>query len=174
MPALSEPPSVPVDIADPVNAAILGVSEDKLTGFHPEPFARISELSGVDVDTVHERLRAMLDAGVIRRIRQTLLANKLAEGALVAWRVPEDRLQSAFDFMHERDPFTGHVVIRSTDANTPGSGYRLWTTLKVPPGESMDEHCAILMERTGAEAFKLMPAKKLFALGVGHVRRKTL
>ena len=35
-----------------------------------------------------ERLRAMLQAGVIRRIRQTLMATNLAPGALVAWQVP--------------------------------------------------------------------------------------
>jgi hypothetical protein len=40
----------------------------------------------------------MLEAGVIRRVRQTLLANKLAEGALVAWKVAPARLDAAFDF----------------------------------------------------------------------------
>ena len=38
----------------------------------------------------------------------------------------------------------------------------------------MEKHCEYLCEQTGAEAFKLLPAKKLFALGVGHVRRKEL
>ena len=31
-----------------------------------------------------------------------------------------------------------------------------------------------LCRRTGAEAYRLMPAKGIFALGVGHVRRKTI
>ena len=178
MPAVAAPElprtTVPVDTADPTNAAILAVSEDKLAGFREQPFADIAGLSGVDVGTVHRRVRAMLAAGTIRRVRQTLLANKLAEGALVAWRVPEGRLHAAFDFMHGHDPFTGHVVVRSTDAATPGSGYRLWTTLKVPPGRSLDDHCAILARHTGAGTFRLMPARKLFALGVGHVRRRSL
>jgi hypothetical protein len=64
------------------------------------------------------------------------------------------------------------VVIRSTDAETPGSVYRLWTTLKVPQGFSMQAHCELLASRIGASAFRIMPAKRLFALGVGHVRRK--
>jgi hypothetical protein len=36
----------------------------------------------------------------------------------------------------------------------------------------MEKHCRVLMQKTGAEAFKLMPALRLFALGVGHVRRR--
>ena len=63
-------------------------------------------------------------------------------------------------------------MIRSTDAAITGSKYRLWTTLKVPQGFSMAKHCEFLCRQTGALSFKLMPAKKLFALGVGHVRRR--
>ncbi len=64
------------------------------------------------------------------------------------------------------------MVIRTTDAATPGSNYRLWTTLKVPQGFSIQKHGEFLAERIGAEHFRLMPAKRLFALGVGHVRRR--
>lgn len=164
--------TVPVEIDDPLNARILAVSEDRVQGFVSDPFAEIARQSGVDLPTVLERIRAMLSAGTIRRVRQTLLATNLAPGALVAWKVSPDRLDSAFNFMFQEDPFSGHVVIRSTDAETPGSAYRLWTTLKVPQGYSMEKHCGFLAQQTGAEAFRLMPAQRLFALGVGHVRRR--
>ena len=62
-----------------------------------------------------ERIRAMLSAGTIRRVRQTLLATNLAQGALVAWQVPAEKLDAAFDYMFQKDPFSGHVVLRSTD-----------------------------------------------------------
>jgi hypothetical protein len=100
------------------------------------------------------------------------MATNLAPGALVAWRVPPDRLDSAFDYLVHDDPFSGHVVIRSTDTEITGSAYRLWTTLKVPQGFSMQTHCEFLARQIGAEAFRIMPAKRLFALGVGHVRRR--
>ncbi|HEV8496134.1 MAG TPA: hypothetical protein VGQ56_04690 [Gemmatimonadaceae bacterium] len=164
--------TVPVEVTDPVNARILAVSEDRIAGFLTDPFAEIAKQASLDVATVRERLRAMLAAGTIRRIRQTLMATNLAPGALVAWRIANDRLDAAFDFLAKQDPFSGHVVIRSTDAETPGSAYRLWTTLKVPQGFSMGDHCELLMRRIGAEAYRAMPAKRLFALGVGHVRRK--
>ena len=166
--------AVPVEITDPINARILAVSEDRIAGFLVDPFAEIARLSDVDVDTVHERLRAMLAAGTIRRIRQTLMATNLAPGALVAWRIDNARLDAAFDFLWTQDPFSGHIVIRSTDAETPGSAYRLWTTLKVPQGLSMTAHCDLLRERIGADAYRVMPAKRLFALGVGHVRRRAI
>jgi len=164
--------TLPVEITDPVNASILAVSEDRIAGFQRDPFAEIARASGVPRDQVLERLRAMLAAGTIRRIRQTLMATNLAPGALVAWRLPAERLDAAFEYMAAEDPFSGHVVIRSTDADTPGSAYRLWTTLKVPQGFSMTRHCDFLRERIGGEGYRLMPAKRLFALGVGHVRRR--
>lgn len=163
---------VPIAHTDPINAQILAVSEDRIQGFVEDPFGEIAAKAGLDVELVMERIRAMLRGGTIRRVRQTLMATNLAEGALVAWQFPNEKLDEAFDFMFQQDPFSGHVVIRSTDAATPGSSYRLWTTVKVPQGYSIEKHCAFLASLTGAIAFRVMPAKRIFALGVGHVRRK--
>lgn len=163
---------VPTEVSDPINHRILSVSEDRLAGFVVRPFREIASQAGLSEDVVLERLAAMLSAGTIRRIRQTLMATNLAPGALVAWRVPQEGLDAAFEHMAREDPFSGHVVIRSTDAETPGSVYRLWTTVKVPQRFSMEKHCGLLAARTGAEAFRIMPAKRLFVLGVGHMRRR--
>ena len=164
--------TVPVEFTDPINAQILAVSEDQIHGFQRDPLGEISRRSGVELPMVIERIRAMVAAGTIRRVRQTLLATNLAQGALVAWQVPPHKLDAAFDYLFQRDPFSGHVVTRSTDVATPGSTYKLWTTVKVPQGFSMPKHCEFLARQIGAEHFRLMPAKKLFALGVGHVRRR--
>jgi hypothetical protein len=163
---------VPIDTTDPINARILAVSEDRIQGYPRDPIGEIARLADLPTDVVLERLQAMLAAGVIRRIRQTLLATSLAEGALCAWQVPTERLDSAFEHLFQNDPFSGHVVLRSTDAATPGSNYKLWTTLKVPQGYSLEKHAAFLARTIGAEHHRLMPAKMLFALGVGHVRRR--
>ena len=164
--------TAPWSIDDPVNQAILAVSEDRLVGFQRDPLGAIARQSGIDVDLVQERIRAMLREGVIRRVRQTLMATNLAEGALVAWQVPQERLNDAFEHLVSEDPFSGHVVIRTTDAASPGSNYRLWTTLKVPQGYSLRRHCQHLAAQLGAEHFRLMRAKRLFVLGVGHTRRR--
>jgi DNA-binding Lrp family transcriptional regulator len=165
---------IAIEHTDAVNSKILAVSEDQIKGFVREPFREIARLSGVDETVVLERIKAMLSAGTIRRVRQTLLATNLAEGALVAWKVPHGKLEEAFDFMFRRDPFSGHVVVRSTDSETAGSEYRLWTTIKVPQGFGLERHTNILLKRVGGEKVRIMPAKGIFTLGVGHVRRKTI
>jgi hypothetical protein len=165
-------PSIPIAIDDPINARILAVSEDNLQGFQRDPFGEIARRSDLELPLVIERIRAMVEMGTIRRVRQTLMATNLAPGSLVAWQVPNDKLDSAFDYLFQNDPFSGHVVIRSADPATPGSNYRLWTTLKVPQGFSMRKHAEYLRQKVGAEHFRLMPAKRLFVLGVGHVRRR--
>ena len=166
--------SPPVDTRDAVNTAILAVSEDRLQGFQADPVGEIAARSGIDAAVVIERLRSMLAAGTIRRVRHTLLTTRLAAGALVAWRLPAAKLDEAFDYMYADDPFSGHVVLRSTDAATLGADFKLWTTLKVPQGFSLEKHCAYLATRVGAQTYRLMPARCLFVLGVGHVRRRGL
>ena len=159
---------------DEINARILAVSEDRIAGFVRNPMAAIANGCGLPVEVVMERIRAMLQAGTIRRVRQTLMATDLAPGALVAWEVDGDKLEAAFEYMFQQDPFSGHVVLRSTDAATAGSQYKLWTTLKVPHGFSMKKHADFLRDKVGAKHYRLMPAKGIFALGVGHTRRKKI
>ena len=135
---------IPIDFNDPINARILAVSEDQLQGFQEDPIGEIVRQSGVEAPVVIERIRAMLRAGAIRRVRQTLLATNLAKGALVAWKVPTERMDAAFNYLFEEDPFSGHVVTRTTDTVSAGSNYKLWTTLKRPgsradqPAEAME------------------------------------
>ncbi|MEE2808921.1 MAG: Lrp/AsnC family transcriptional regulator [Verrucomicrobiota bacterium] len=166
--------NISVEHDDPINAKILEISEDLVSGFQRKPFHLISEQSGIELETVIERIRYMLEAGVIRRVRQTLLSTKLAHGALCAWKIDNDKIDEAFDFMFKEDPFSGHVVIRSTDREITGSEFKLWTTLKVPQGESLEDHANTIKNVIGAKKYILMPAKGVFTLGVGHVRRKNM
>ncbi|HWS71893.1 MAG TPA: Lrp/AsnC family transcriptional regulator, partial [Thermoanaerobaculia bacterium] len=69
--------ATPTTHTDPVNAQILSISEDRIEGFVRDPVGEIARLSGVDVETVIERVQAMLRAGTIRRVRQTLMATNL-------------------------------------------------------------------------------------------------
>src|SRR5262249_44963009 len=96
---------LPVEQKDPPKTKILADSEDKIERFVREPFQEIANHSAVPVEVVMTRIAAMLRAGTIRRVRQTLLATNLAEGALVAWKVPEEKIDAAFDWMFQRDPF---------------------------------------------------------------------
>ena len=63
---------VPTSPKDVINRTILEVSEDQIKGFVRNPMAEIAHRAGIDVSVVVERIQAMLEAGVIRRVRQTL------------------------------------------------------------------------------------------------------
>jgi len=91
------------------------------------------------------------------------LATNLADGALVAWKVPEAKIDAAFDFMFQCDPFSGHVVLRSTDALTAGSGYKLWTTVKGAARIFRSKNIADCSQaRPARNVFRIMPAKRNF------------
>jgi len=109
---------------------------------------------------------------VIRRVRQTLLATNLAQGALIAWKITADKLEHAFALLSKDDPFSGHVVIRNSESGT--TDWPLWTTIKVPAGFSLEKHCDWIREQIGAEKYRIMPTIRQFALGVGHMRRKNM
>ncbi len=46
--------------------------------------------------------------------------------------------------------------------------------MKVPQGFSLERHAEFLKTRIGALSYRIMPAKRLFALGVGHIRRRDM
>lgn len=166
--------TLPVWIEDPVNAAILAIGEDRLAGFQLDPFGEIATRADLSVSLVLERIVAMLEAGTIRRVRQTLMTTSLAPSALVAWDVPDETLDDAFDYLVREDPFAGHCVIRTTDGAAPGSNYRLWTTLDVPQGFAIEKHARYLAGQIGAPRLRVMPARCSFVLGAGNVRRRSL
>src|SRR5260370_27129099 len=89
----------PIAHTEATNAKILAISEDRIQGFVRDPIGEIAERSGVPVDTVIQRIRAMLRAGTIRRVRQPLMATNLPEGGLGAWQLPADKVHSGFDFL---------------------------------------------------------------------------
>ena len=159
---------LPVEHNDPVNAKILAVSEDKIEGFVREPFEEIANRSGVAVEDVMARIAAMLRAGTIRRVRQTLLATNLAEGALVAWKVPEEKIDAAFDWMFQRDPFSGHVVLRSTDTVTRRIGLQTLDDSKGSSGILAANALRIAGERSWRGAFSSDAGERNF-----HTRRWT-
>src|SRR2546427_6031053 len=74
--------TLPIETSDPLNARILAVSEDRVQGFQRDPLGEIARQSGVELSVVIERIQAMLRAGTVRRVRLTLLATNLAQGAL--------------------------------------------------------------------------------------------
>ena len=131
---------------DPVNRLLLSIAEDRLSGFHERPLEVLASRCELPTQEVRKRLVSLLRGGIVRAVRQTLPSTSFTRSCLVAWHLPEDALESAFDWLVRHDPFSGHVVLRETeDPSSPGAEFRLWTTLRLPaPEGNPEEHCRIL------------------------------
>jgi len=82
---------------------------------HPEPFKVIAEQAGTDEATVIELLARLRDDKVIRRFGATLRHQKAGYGhnAMVAWRVPEERIEEVGRIFTGR-PEISHCYVRRT------------------------------------------------------------
>lgn len=72
---------IPTSPNDPVNTDILMVAEDRVKGFRRLPFHAIAEQCGHPVPLVIERLKAMMNAGVVRRVRPDASGHQAGPGS---------------------------------------------------------------------------------------------
>ncbi|MFZ5807000.1 MAG: Lrp/AsnC family transcriptional regulator [Verrucomicrobiota bacterium] len=157
-----------------IHRKILAIAEDRLMGFQEDPIAEIARKTRLNSSVVIQSIQEMMRAGVIRRVRQTLATHHLTEGALIAWEIPETKLRRAFELLSKKDSATGHVVIRSSERDDVFKKFRLWTTLKSPHDLSLKCHADFLKKRIGAKQYFLLPARGIFVLSVGHIRRANM
>jgi DNA-binding Lrp family transcriptional regulator len=84
----------------------------------PKPFSEIAHQLGIPAEEVVARLGALKEKGVIRRFGASLKPNNIGflANALVAWKVPESRVQEAANYLskyqeishcYERKPVKG-------------------------------------------------------------------
>ena len=67
------------------------------------------------------------------------MATNLAPGAACARQLPPERLDEARSRLFREDQCSGRAVIRTTDGATARSDDRLWATLAVPQGFSLEK-----------------------------------
>ncbi len=166
---------LPVEHNDPINAKILAISEDKIEGFVREPFEEIARRSGLDVDVVMARIAAMLRAGTIRRVRQTSACDQ--SGRRRARRLEssggQDRQCIRLD-VSARSVFRSRGLALDRHRHS-GIGLQTLDNIESPArifiGRALPS-CS--RKKLARKNFRLMPAKGIFTLGVGHVRRKTI
>ena len=124
-----------------------------------EPFADLGRQLGMDSSQVISRIQALKDKNVVRQISAIFDTRRLGyKTALVAMRLPPDRLDSGAQIINEH-PGVSHNYARVGD-------YNLWFTLAVPPTESLEDTVEAYSRRTGAEKYKLLPTIRFFKIGV--------
>jgi DNA-binding Lrp family transcriptional regulator len=124
-----------------------------------EPFADIGRSLGIPEPEVIERIQALKDTNLVRQISAIFDTRRLGyKTVLVAMRYPPDKLDKGARFINQH-PGVSHNYARNGHFN-------LWFTLAVPPNESLDDTVRGMAERTGAEAYRLMPTIRFFKIGV--------
>ncbi len=118
---------------DEKDLEVLRATQDGLT-LVAAPYAAVGEEIGMGEAEVIERLRRMLDAGVVRRMGASLAHRKagFTANAMTAWLVPEKRLDEVAETLARHREVT-HCYSRKT---APGWPYNLYTMVH---GRSRDE-----------------------------------
>jgi DNA-binding Lrp family transcriptional regulator len=125
----------------------------------PHPYATLAERLGTTEDDVFARIRRVKDAGILRQLSAIFDTRALGYGSsLVAAKVDPDRIDDAAAVISEH-PGVSHNYKRN-------HAYNLWYTLAVPPGESLDDHLAVLHEASGALVTRKLPTLQLYKIGV--------
>jgi DNA-binding Lrp family transcriptional regulator len=143
---------------------------DALQGAFPlceRPFAELGLGTGIEEVETISRVRRLKDAGIIRWIGAIFDSAALGySSALVAFEVPEDRIEAVAEIVSAH-PGVSHNYQRDAGALGSGSsGFSLWFTLAVPPGSDLQRHAEALAREAGVVRFLLLPALRLFKIGV--------
>lgn len=127
------------------------------------PFDALGEELGMDGDDVLRRVKRMEDEGFIREFAPVLSSKRLGFGssALVAARVPEDKLEETADFISGYEGVT-HNYERVAPR------YNLWFTLHCRDDEQQEEVIDEIKENTAAEEVLPLPATRVFRIGVRY------
>ncbi|WP_428937176.1 AsnC family transcriptional regulator [Fontivita pretiosa] len=127
------------------------------------PFAEIAQRLGIDEAQVLRRVRELKSGprGVIRQISAIFDSRSLGYvSSLVAAKVDESRIDAAAEQINLH-PGVSHNYRRN-------HAYNLWYTIAVPPDSRLGLERTVqeLHRRSGAIVTRLMPALKLYKIGV--------
>ncbi len=123
------------------------------------PWEVLGKRLGMPSGEVLERVRRLKEEGIIRQTSPIFDTRALGySSGLVAASVPSERIEEIAAVLNEH-PGVSHNYERDHRFN-------LWFTIAVPPGESLEEEVARLTERAGIREYRILPAIRVFKIGV--------
>lgn len=126
------------------------------------PYAALAEEAGWTEAEVLDRFRSWVKSGLVRRLGAVFDSGCLGyRSALLATRVPAERLEAVAAAINAC-PGVTHNYLRD-DA---GTGYNLWFTFTVGPGEDLEAETRRLTVRAGLDGYLLLPATRLYKIKV--------
>ncbi len=145
---------------DPVDRRLLEAIQQAVP-LTPQPFASLADQLHLPETEVLDRLQAIRRQGLISRMSAIFDTRGLGyESVLVAAKVPPERVEHAATAINEH-PGVSHNYLRTAD-------YNVWFTLAVPPDSQLglEKTAATLARLAGATSFRLLPATRVFKIGV--------
>lgn len=118
------------------------------------PYMEIGQKLGLSEDRVIEIVKILIERGIIRRLGATLRHNLTGyEGnAMVAWKVPEDRLDEVGSHLAEQ-PFVSHCYVRETYPDWP---YNLYTMCHAKTKEELNQLITEIAEKLQIEDYQVL------------------
>lgn len=125
----------------------------------PRPFLALADELGLSEEQVIDGTRALIESRIVRQVGAIFDGRGLGyESCLVAARYSPGILDSGAAVISSH-PGVSHNYQRDHDFN-------LWYTIAVPPGRPLADEVALLHRLSGAESTRLLPAIRMFKLGV--------
>lgn len=123
------------------------------------PFTVIGQQLGISEKDALERTRRLKEAGIIRQISAIFDSRSLGySSTLVAMNIADGQIDESAGRISEHQGVS-HNYRR--DHN-----YNLWFTLTLPPGNDLEAEVSTLSQRAGARKTRILPALRLFKIGV--------
>ena len=125
----------------------------------PRPYAEVAKRLDLPEEDILERVRALKEEGIIRRIGASFNSRKLDfSSTLCAARVPEEKVE-AFVKTVNRFPGVTHNYLR----NSP---YNVWFTFIAKTMDEIEESLEIIRQETGVVEIRNLPALRTFKIKV--------
>jgi len=121
------------------------------------PYGTIADELGLTEEDVLNRLAALKDRGVIRRIGGNFVPEKVGfVSTLCAAKVPEDKIDLFAETVNAY-PGVTHNYMRENDFN-------IWFTFIAPSRETIEKNLADIAAKTGVPDILNLPATRVFKI----------
>jgi DNA-binding Lrp family transcriptional regulator len=125
----------------------------------PRPYADVAKRLNIPEEEVLERVRALREEGIIRRIGASFDSRKLDfKSTLCAARVPEGKVEAFVEIVN-RFPGVTHNYLRS-------DVYNVWFTFIAETMDEIEQALDKIRQDTGVEEIRNLPAVKTFKIKV--------
>lgn len=143
---------------DAIDREILNIIQSDFP-ISPEPYAEIGDKVGIPGKEALERVRRLVDEGVVRKVGPFFDAPKMGhKSTLCSVQVSDEKVRLIADIIAGYHEIT-HNYLREGEPN-------LWFTVIAPTEERIAEILADISERGGVGPIHNLPAKKMFKVKV--------